>query len=244
MTYRPLLPLLWLAVLLPTQLHASSAFFVAERVSRPTVVMAEVSTDEAYDPTVLKRVQGYDSADKPVAVPHSVLTDHVVLDPPEQAATIILVADFGYHARPANTQKWQNGRKSQLPGTSVGLHAIKESVNLMAPAPATLHPHGLRIEIVPLVDPFTLKRGDRLPVQLLLRGKPLAGVKLQENFLSTMADQSNPTDAQGRTEVLLHADQFNVIQLTYEEAVKGDPDVDFMRYNTALTFNLANAEGQ
>ena len=237
-----LAPLAMLALAAP--LHASSAFFVAERVSKPTVVMAEVSTDEAYDPTVLKSVQGYDSADKPVDVPHMALSDHVVLDPPGNAATIILVADFGYHARPANRQSWTAKRKSQVPGATIGLHAIKESVNLMASAPATLHPHGLQVEIVPLVDPFTLKRGDTLPVRLLLRGKPLAGVKLQENFLSTMADQSPPTDAQGRTAVTLRADQFNVIQLTYEEAVKGDPDVDFMRYNASLTFNLANADGQ
>lgn len=231
------------SIALAAPLHASSAFFVAERVSRPTVVMAEISTDEAYDPAVLKTVSGFDIQDHPVTVPHKALTDHVVLDPPENAATILLVADFGYHARAANTQKWTDGRKTQLPGTSVGLHAIKESVNLMASAPATLHPHELQVEIVPLTDPFTLKRGDTLPVKVLLRGKPLAGVRLQENFLSTMADQSPPTDKDGRTDVTLRADQFNVIQLTFEETVKGDPDVDFMRYNASLTFNLADADG-
>jgi nickel transport protein len=231
------------SIALAAPLQASSAFFVAERVSKPTVVMAEVSTDEAYDPAVLKTVSGFDSQDRPVTVPHQTLTDHVVLDPPENAATILLVADFGYHARAANTQKWTDGRKTQLPGTSVGLHAIKESVNLITSAPATLHPHGLQVEIVPLTDPFALKRGDTLPVRVLLRGKPLAGVRLQENFLSTMADQSPPTDKEGRTDVTLRADQFNVIQLTFEETIKGDPDVDFMRYNASLTFNLADADG-
>jgi uncharacterized GH25 family protein len=101
----------------------------------------------------------------------------------------------------------------------------------------------LQVEIVPLTDPFALKRGDTLPVRVLLRGKPLAGVRLQENFLSTMADQSPPTDKEGRTDVTLRADQFNVIQLTFEETIKGDPDVDFMRYNASLTFNLADADG-
>jgi hypothetical protein len=230
-------------LVLAAPLHASSAFFVTERLSRPTVVMAEVSSDESYDPAVLQSVTGLDSAGQRIAVPHTALADHIVLDPPRSAATIILVADFGYHARPADMQKWRKGRKTQLPGTSVGLHAIKESVNLLAFSSAALHPHGLKLEILPLADPFQLQRGETLPVRVLLHGKPLAGIRLQENFLSTLADQTAPTDAQGRTSVTLRADQFNVIQLTHEEPVTGDPDVDFIRYNTALTFNLAAADG-
>jgi len=229
----------FLTALTPGFAAASSAFIVQERVSKPTIVMTEVSTDEAYEPEYVKQVLGFTAHDTHLVVPRTVLPDHVILAPLAQTAMIILVADFGYHARPTHDEIWRDGRKSDLPGTDIGLHAIKESVNILQSAPATLHPHGLELEIVPQSDPLALKRGDVLKVQVLLHGKPLPGVELQENFLSTLDQKSPPTDARGFTTVRIQADQFNVIQLTYEEAVKGDPDVDFFRYNSALTFNLA-----
>jgi hypothetical protein len=43
-------------------------------------------------------------------------------------------------------------------------------------------PIGLRIEIIPLKNPYGVKAGGNLPVQVLFKGKPLAGLTLHAGF--------------------------------------------------------------
>ena len=61
-------------------------------------------------------------------------------------------------------------------------------------------PAGLSLEIVPQLDPTTLKTGDTLKVQLLKHGKPLAGLQL--GFVSDGEAQRHTitTDANGFAE--------------------------------------------
>lgn len=230
--------LISLSALYAPSTHASSAFIVLERISQPTIVMTEISSDEAYDPSFLKHLWSYDTVGHPTIITQHADARHITLDVPVHTAAIIVQADFGFHARRAKDTSWSWQRKTTLPDAVTGLHAIKESVNLQAPSAANLRPHGLALEILPLADPFTRQRGDRLPIQVLLNGKPLPHVRIHENFLTTLSDTTPPTNREGKTYATLHADQVNVLQLTYEAPVAHDPDVDFMRYNSALTLHL------
>nr|WP_294916215.1 DUF4198 domain-containing protein [uncultured Neokomagataea sp.] len=238
----PYLWILCLSVLCVTPALASSAFIVLERISQPTLVMTEISSDEAYEPTFLKHLWAYDTQSHPTTITHHADARHITLDVPTHTAAIIVQADFGFHARRPHDTTWSWQRKTTLSGATIGLHALKESVNLQASAAANLHPHGLALEILPLEDPFTHKRGDHLPIQVLLNGHPLPNVCVHENFLNTLSELTPPTDNQGKTYATLHADQLDVLQITYESPVTNDPDVDFMRYNSALTLHYSPYE--
>ncbi|MCH4091714.1 DUF4198 domain-containing protein [Acetobacter sp.] len=217
---------------------ASSAFIVQQRIGKPTIVMEEVSSDEAYNPAYLRNIEAYDAHDLPLSIKYHSDGEHIILEADPRITAIIIKADFDFHARKSGQKEWIWARKSTVAHAETGLHAFKESVNLYAGSIKNQHSHNLMLEIVPETDPFALHRGDSLGVTVLLHGKPLKDVRLNENFLNTVSEKSPPTDAEGRTRVRLHADQMNVIQLTYEEPVRGDPDVDFFRLNSALTFNL------
>ncbi|MBX9603810.1 MAG: DUF4198 domain-containing protein [Bryobacteraceae bacterium] len=62
-----------------------------------------------------------------------------------------------------------------------------------SPSAEFARPAGLLFEFVPEADPAGLKPGDRLPVRLLFRGSPAAGVQVQ------VANQSGKTVIAGRT---------------------------------------------
>ncbi|GBR53274.1 nickel transport system substrate-binding protein [Neokomagataea thailandica NBRC 106555] len=220
-------------------LLASSAFVVLERLGKPTIVMTEVSSDEAYNPSVLTRLSAYTPHGIPIALLHHEDTQHITLDKQPNAAAIIVQANFGFHARLPKDDHWTWQRKTLLKGATIGLQAIKESVNLYISSPLNLKAHGLHVEIIPLVDPLNLHRGDRLPLQVLLEGKPLPNVRVNENFLNSLSEVTKPTDNEGRTSAYIHADQVNVLQITYEQPLQHDPDADFIRYNSALTFHAA-----
>lgn len=57
-------------------------------------------------------------------------------------------------------------------------------------------PSGLIIEIIPESDPYALKPGDELPIQVLFRGKPFAGLQIEASWA---AGQEGKTMAAGRT---------------------------------------------
>jgi uncharacterized GH25 family protein len=67
------------------------------------------------------------------------------------------------------------------------------------PNSAWQKPVGLKIEIVPLADPATLKAGQTLPIRLLFNGKPLADTQV-EMAVSINPKATTRTKIAGRTD--------------------------------------------
>ncbi|MDR1109872.1 MAG: DUF4198 domain-containing protein [Deltaproteobacteria bacterium] len=68
-------------------------------------------------------------------------------------------------------------------------------------------PLGQKLEIVPQLDPGTLKPGDKFPVKVLLDGQPLAGANVGAFFAGFTADNealafSQATDQDGQVEII------------------------------------------
>lgn len=67
---------------------------------------------------------------------------------------------------------------------------------------------GLTIEIIPEVDPYSLRPGQTLPVQVLLRGEPAADIAVESSWLEQGKAKSalaGRTDQQGRVRVPVNA---------------------------------------
>lgn len=224
-------------VAIPASAHV---LYLAQRVSQPTLVIGFSSSDEAYDAQKIKDVKAFSITGESVPVVVTRSADHAVLAPASDAAVIVSTADYGFYARKQGA-KWQKGKRSTLPGTDEGLHALKYNVAIEKPG-ASLTSHGLGLEIIPLEDPLTKKRGDHLAVRVLLQGKPLAGARIIENFLGNDSVLSAPTNAEGKTDITLQNDKLNVLALEYDQPVTNDKDINFNRYATSLSFSLVHNE--
>lgn len=102
-------------------------------------------------------------------------------------------------------------------------------------------PVGLTVEIVPLADPAGVKAGEALPVQVLWRGKPLEGMRIEAAWA---ADGKNGlqiigrTDAEGRIAVPLDkSGQWRISGVAIERTTN-DPDAEWESFWAALTLEV------
>lgn len=103
------------------------------------------------------------------------------------------------------------------------------------------HVVGHAIEIVPEKNPYMLKPGETLPVQVLFRGKPAAGLQVESAFAAqgrTTVTQVGVTGADGRIHVpLTKAGKYRLHSLRMERCA--EPAIaDWESYWASLTFEL------
>lgn len=98
---------------------------------------------------------------------------------------------------------------------------------------------GLPLELIAARNPYTLKPGDRLSVQLLYRGKPVGGVAV---FAFNSADPENPvksvTDPNGQADIWLPAAGPYLLNAVHMfEPAAGDK-ADWSSLWASLTFSV------
>jgi len=100
-------------------------------------------------------------------------------------------------------------------------------------------PVGLPIEIVPKINPYTLKRGDNLEVTVLFRGNPLPNADIAWSYpgQGEKFAGSKKTDENGGTLIPLMQPGPYVIRLTHMERVQ-KPTHEWESYWTSLTFSV------
>lgn len=104
-------------------------------------------------------------------------------------------------------------------------------------------PLGHVLEIVPEKDPATLAAGEALPVQVLFRGKPLAGARVSAAYAGAeMKGHEFPvtaeTDAQGRALLKLDRAGLWYARLIHMVAAEDDPQIEWRSFFATLTFEV------
>ncbi len=102
-------------------------------------------------------------------------------------------------------------------------------------------PLGLPLEITPLADPYAEGRPARLPVQVLYKGRPLAGalVKLTDLAHDAAPVETHRTDAAGRAafDVPRHGDW--LLNVIWTQPTGPRDEVDFETVFSSLSFGFA-----
>lgn len=104
---------------------------------------------------------------------------------------------------------------------------------------------GLTVEFVPSADPYGLRAGGTLPVQLLFRGQPAAGVSVQGAWIErgkTVYRTVGHTDAQGRIEVPIRAAGPHRLHAILMERCKDAKAADWESFWASLTFEIPAAK--
>lgn len=103
---------------------------------------------------------------------------------------------------------------------------------------------GHTLEIVPEKNPLRLKPGDSLPVRVLFRGKPLAGVRVSAAYEGVeLKGHEFPvtaeTDQEGRAILKLDRSGLWYARLIHMIPAEGEPNVDWRSFFATLTFRLS-----
>jgi len=98
-------------------------------------------------------------------------------------------------------------------------------------------------EIVPEKSPDQLKAGEALPVRVMFRGKPLAGVRVSAVYAGAKLEGHTypvnaETDVNGRAQLKLDRPGLWYARLIHMVPAENDPDIDWRSFFVTLTFEV------
>lgn len=211
--------------------------WVAQRSGQWAAVYGEGAEDEPYDPAAIRQVEAWTRQGTAARWRSEQLAGQWRFIPEPGVARLVLHFDAGTW--------WEMTDGHWLPEGQQDAGKVHRTWRLLRYASAvlatpdpSLRPLGLPLEIVPLKNPLSLRKGDRLPLRVLLRGQPLAAAKVIGDFLND--DQGVPlrTDTTGQVVVTLGSNGMNVIQASHAEACLAACSTDRIAHSTTLSFSI------
>ena len=152
--------------------------------------------------------------------------------------------DNGYWSKNEAGETVNTSRLS-YPKTTMASHNIKFGKALVATGPQHRgfdRVIGQKVELVPMVDPFSLKVGDTLPVAVRLNGKPYvgAGVEIGDSVTAIPEEKiaRYKTDAKGIAQVPIGKPGWQVLGVDHEEKSPLQKLADKEKYTATLVFRL------
>jgi hypothetical protein len=105
---------------------------------------------------------------------------------------------------------------------------------------------GLRLEIVPEINPYATPRSAQLPVRVIFEDRPLAGalVKLSDPDDASNAAIARISDDQGRAVFDMPSQGSWLLHVSWTKLLPSTDEADFDTVFASLTFGLPKDEGQ
>ncbi|WP_126444453.1 DUF4198 domain-containing protein [Sulfuricystis multivorans] len=145
-------------------------------------------------------------------------------------AALVITASSGYWSK--TPWETRNVPKTEAPGAIKSWLSEEAIKRLERWAPPFAKPLSEALEIVPQADPFALKPGEKLVVQVLLSGKPQANVPVAYH-----GETRGTTDPQGQIAIRLRHGGLQLISASLEQPLAdGKADVEIL--GTTLQFEL------
>lgn len=185
---------------------------------------------ETFDPAKLQRVHAHDLRGREVGCDVQNLQGGIRVKPDAKAALIAVELDNGYFSSTRPEGAMLPLPMDKNPGALHGVHARKFHKTVVQWGAVMQKPLGQMFEVVPLQGQ-TPHAGQPLRLQVLLDGKPQAGVRLSwgENGSPAM------TDAQGQA-LMTPAAGNNTLQAILRQPVQGDARTTQNSYEYLLRF--------
>jgi nickel transport protein len=211
--------------------------WVAERHGDMAIVYGHGSSDEAYDTAKLKRLTGAAADGSESVLKISARDDHVLFAPSESTVVVYGEFDNGFWSEGPDG-KWVNKPKDEVSAAKRSAHYVKYTTGILRPLTGPQAAKGFPLEIVALADPIGIKAGDKLPVQVLAEGKPVAGVDVIAEYTTDSEGIKVTTDAEGKAAITIRNQGLNVIAASWSVPTPDSDKADEIGYFATLSFNL------
>ncbi len=228
-----------LLLLAATQLALAHDTYIGKKNGALLVIHGHGTTTEPYDPAKVSEPIAFDN--KGQAVPTEIVKtkENASLAPKEKPAIVGALWDSGYWLK--TTDGWKQATKREGTGKYNILQSFKSEhwcKRFLAPSSKSCKPLGQRFEIVPGKDPTTLSAGARLPVLVLLNGKPVQGaVVTARGGHASKEKVTVRTDKEGKATVVIGKSGSRLVKARYRVPFEGDPDADMLSYSSTITFD-------
>ncbi len=187
---------------------------------------------EEFDPSRVKSVKAFSHEGREIDIRRFKKEKGLLLQPAQPPSWIHAEIDNGYWSK--TIYGWKNLPKRKASRVVEAHRSYNYSKLLITWNPALQGPvKGARLDIALLKNPWELKAGAAVPVQVFLNGKPIAGVEIEglEHKIIGATDQA------GRADIRLSRGR-HLLSVSYKEPVKDDPDADYLNCTATLTFEV------
>ena len=188
---------------------------------------------EVYNPVKVREYKGYDKTGKEIPLELAKTEESFGIEENPKAAMIIVNFDNGYWIAESSAV-WKNVSLEVAKEHSPYHHPLKYHKSLYDWSEVFAKPVGIKMEVLPLGNPFSLKPGDSIQVQVFFDGKPLPNAKVEYEAHSDKAP-SVQSDAEGKAKVPVSAKNEQFIAVDYAPDVSSPEQVS---YSASLRFEL------
>ena len=220
------------------ELGAASAgahgLWTEERRGNVEVIYGHGAEDDAFDAKKVSGAWASDARGAMIPVTIERLEDHARLKPLSRPAVLSVALDNGYWTQ-APDKQWLNVGERQVPGALGSGRYYKYSLAILQEGAKLPALDKLNLAIVPQQDPLSVEVGQALDVQVLVDGKPAAGIELIGDYVNDPDRVVATTDAQGKAQVPVRNHGLNVIAAS-TTVDSDDPDARVRGMFASLTF--------
>ncbi|MDD7290817.1 DUF4198 domain-containing protein [Veillonella caviae] len=214
-----------------TQTDAHGVFF-ANRTDEKVLVLGEGPVDNAYSSDMVKSIKGYDTMGMEIPLKVVKHEKNIAIVPTDNLGVTTTYFDYGYWTKDKDGNTVHQ-KITEVPGATKSTHALKYDVHYWSKDAKPLVNSSAFIQIVPSVNPLTLKKGDTFEIQVLKDGKPYANAPLIRDLINDMTGESM-ADENGKATITVASDGLNVVgvEVAFPTDVKGEQN----KYFSALSF--------
>ena len=184
--------------------------FFANRIDMHTLVLGEGPLDNAYNPACVQNIDAYDVNFQPTTVERMDGEKNVSIVPGDDLGVTATFFDYGYFAKTTDGKVIPTRDYSDIENLMAVTYAYKYNVHYwsMDVKPAGLY--NVPIQIVPVVNPLMLRRGDTLLLRIYKDGAPYANAPVIADVLGNLSSVIR-ADENGYVSVRVSNDGLNVI---------------------------------
>jgi nickel transport protein len=184
---------------------------------------------------------GYDADGK--AVPTSVAQDGrlVLVNTDNQPAVVAAVLDNGTWSKTPDG-KWHKKGKDEVPTAVVSEHTMKYAVHIRGALnkPLAALP-GQVLQVVPVDAKLPALLGQPIRLQVLFKGKPVAGARVLHDWINDPDGEPVKTDANGMVTIPVRNQGLNVIVAIFDGPSEEPARYNRMEHLASLSFVLPHA---
>lgn len=165
----------------------------------------------------IKSIAGFDDSGQPVETKLVPTTDKLVLvNLDNQPAVVAATLDNGRWSKTPDG-KWHNKGKDEVPDAVVSEWTIKYAVHLRLPLEKPLGPLPEQtLQIVPVKAKLPELLGQPIKLRVLYQGKPVAGARVQADFVNDPDSKPIKTGKDGFVTLKVRNQGLNVIVATFD----------------------------
>lgn len=194
----------------------------------------ETGEPDAYDSIKFQDATAYDGNGTPLPLEVNREYEGVTLVSERNVAAITAKHDNGYFISTGEGESRNVFRPEALEAnneeTTIS-HTYKFAKAFYEQSRLFSRPLGLLLEVIPRQDPYTVRAGETLEVQVLYQGKPQEGVTVEY-----AGGEPVKTNAQGIASVTLK-EEVQIIEAEYRIPSTDDPATDEISYASSLTID-------